>query len=442
MSVTIDGIVSGFDTTSLIDAILAASAAPIASMEEKLENDRATLQKVTEFSSHLESISSKIGDLQSGGLELYTATVPEGAGFAATAHGSVAQGTYEVDALALASSEMEASQGYADADIGGTIGHGTISVTIGGEVTDVTVGADNDSLTGLAASLNEVDGINAYVLNTGSETDPFKLVVQGKNSGAENTVEIDTSGVAGGPTFTETRAAADAHLTINGIDVYSASNDVQAVPGLTIDLDEAGLGPSLIEVGLDNTGIEEAVQSFVDTYNEAISFFNINTVYNAEEDLDAPLTGERTVARTVESLGNLVSSNYPGAGDGLSILAQLGVTTLPDGQLKLDNSTLQTAMREDFDDVLNLLTSEDGPFSALKTQIDDVFVDPDSGTLKSRTDSLESGIEDLEERIEKEEDRITDYAEILRSQFTAMEVAMSELQTTTQFLNSYFGSDS
>ncbi|HHO51035.1 MAG TPA: hypothetical protein ENK18_09235 [Deltaproteobacteria bacterium] len=440
MSVTIDGIISGFDTTSLIDAILTASAANKDQMEQQLEADQASLDKLSELSSLLEDLSDAIDGVQSDITDTYTATVAEGVGFTAETSKGVAPGTYQVDVLSLAASEMEASQGFADASAMGTIAQGTLTVTVAGVDNDVTIDGTNDSLSGLAEALDAVDGIRAYVLNTGSATDPYKLVVQSQDSGATNTLSFDTSGLAGGtvPAFTEIQAGADAHLTVNGLDVYSSSNDVKAIPGLTLSLQQAGLGPAPVEVALDQTAFEEQVQALVDSYNEVIDHYAKNTVFNQEVGLQGPLVGDSTARRTIDQLGSLVSNPYTVPESSLSILAQIGIETQQDGTLELDTEALSEALAASFDDVVGLLTSETGALATIQTQIDDVFVDPDSGTLSSRQDSLQDSIDDLKERIDEEEERLASQADTLRGQFTAMEATMAELQTTTLFLSSYF----
>ncbi len=440
MSVSLDGVISGMDTSGLIDAILANSAAPKASMQAQLEAQKATLDKIAGLSNRLKDLSEAIESLQSGGLEQYKATAPEGAGFAAEVEGSVVPGSYTVEVHSLAASEMEVSQGFADADAS-SIGHGTMQVTIGGVTHDITVDGSNDSLTGLAASLDGVDGVRAYVLDTGDGANPYKLVVQSEEGGAANTIELDTSGLAGGaPTFTQAQAGADAHVSINGIDVYSASNQVEALPGLTLDLNQAGTGPTQLEVAFDPSGVEEQIQAFVDAYNEVLSYYDTNTLFDQEKGIEGALVGESTARRTIESLGSMVSNGYT-TGGGFQILAQIGIETGQDGKLSINSETLEDALENSFDDVVTLLTSETGPLSTIRSQIDDVFVDEDSGTLQSRSDSLQSSIEDLEESITNEEERLDAWSEILRSKFAAMEVAMAEMQTTTMFLTSFYSND-
>ncbi|MBX2796573.1 MAG: flagellar filament capping protein FliD [Myxococcales bacterium] len=439
MSVMIDGVFSGFDTTALIDAVLATQATGRDLMQAQRDAEQRTLDKISELSGLLKDLSTAADDLKSGATDTYKATVAEGAGFTATTSSGAVPGTYDVSVISLAASEMETSQGFASSSASGTVAQGTLTVSIAGEDVDVTIDGTNDSLSGLASSLNQVDGLSAYVLNTGADTDPYQLVVQSTESGEDNTLSFDTSGLAGGtvPTFTEVQAGADAELTINGLTVFSASNQVKSVPGLTIGITEAGLGASTVEVVADEDALQEQLQAFVDTYNAVFDQVQVNSVFDAENGIEGPLVGESSVRRVLGGLGDLVSNPYSTGGT-FSILAEVGIETTQTGELELDTEALSDALESGFGDALTLLTSDDGPLAALITEIDDVYVDPDSGSLESREDSLQSSIEDLEERIADEDDRLADQAALLRTRFTAMEQIMAELQSTTQFLSTLF----
>lgn len=435
MSVTVDGLFSGLDTTAIVNALVDAQSGPRNAMQRQLEDDRATLSALSDFNNRLESLASAAATLQELSDKGYSATVPETAGFTAeTGDGAIA-GTYNISVTSLASSEMEVSQGYASRT-DPLMGTGTMDVTVAGVTTtvNITSGALND----VALALDEVDGIQAYVLNTGG-TDPFQLVVQSESTGAANTIVIDTSGLGGGttPVFTEAQAGADAALTINGLAVTASSNNVKAVPGLTINLNEAGLGTSTIEVEIDETTISESLQAFVDSYNEVIDFQATRSNFNQSTGEGGPLFGDGTSRRIVDRIGTMVSSGYT-TSTPLSILAEIGIQTQQLGTLGFDSSELSDAIARDFDDVIDFLTSDTGPLAVLQTEIEDLFVDPIEGAIKSRTASLEAGIRDLEDRIADEDDRLASQADTIRARFTRLESTLAELQSQTQFVSNLF----
>jgi len=442
MSITIDGVFSGFDTTALIEAILTGSYQRNALREDRVSANQLTMERISELSGHLSDLSTTIESFrdESNGIESqsYTATYAEGYGFSATAGEGAVLGTYDVAINSLATAQIEKSdQAYAEQFTTGVMGQGTVSIDIGGVVTDVTIDGTNDSLSGFAEAINAVSGVSAYVLDTGDATNPYQLVVQAESTGLDSSFAIDASGLSGGsvPTFTNVQAGADAELTINGIAVTSASNSIEAVPGLTIDANQAGLGATTITVGLDQDAFKAQVDTFIDDYNEIIRFYGANTVYDTDSNVQGPLTGESVARNIVDRLGTLVSSDYSGVAGSFTLLAQIGVQTNQDGTLTLDAADFEDAIDAGFDDVVTLLTSEDGPLAALQNQIDDVYVNSD-GLLDSRRDTLQDEIDRLQEDIERESIRIESRTETLRAQFTRMEEAFSELQNAGSYLGS------
>lgn len=438
MSVTVDGLFSGLDTTGIVNALVAANSGNRNAMARQLEKDKATLGALTEMNNRLEAVASAAEDLRNISSKGYTATVPETAGFTAEAGNGAIAGTYNVSVTSLASSEMEVSNTFAD-KTRSVIANGTMDITVGGVTSTITVDGTNDNLVDLAASIDELDGVQAYVLNTGGAT-PFQLVIQSEETGADSAITIDTTGLVGAgtvPTFTEAQTGADAALTINGLAVTSSSNNVGAIPGLTINLNEAGLGASTIEVEIDQATIEESLTAFVDAYNAVVDFQVARSQYDQEAQTGGPLFGDGTSRRIVDRLGIMVSSGYTNESS-LIVLSQIGIQTQQTGNLKLDTVQLSDAISAGFDDVIDFLTSDSGPLAVLQSEIDDVFVDPLEGAIKSRKQSLEAGIRDLEDRIADEDARLDTQAETIRARFTRLETTLAELQSATQFVSNLF----
>lgn len=444
MSITIDGVFSGFDTTGLINAILTGSFQRNQLRQDQVADNQLTLERFSEMSGLLSTLSDTIGSLTDAdnGIEAqsYTASFAEGFGFTATAGEGAVLGTYDVAIDSLATAQIDSSvETFAERFASGTIGQGTVSVDINGVVTDVTIDGTNDSLTGFADSLNAVTGLSAYVLDTGDATNPFQLVVQSETTGADAAFTLDTSGLSGGtvPTFNNIQAGADASLSVNGIAVTSASNSIEAVPGLTIDANQAGLGATTITVGLDEDAFEQQIQDFISDYNAIVTFYDSNTIYDSSSNTDGPLTGESAARNIVDRLATMVSDNYGGLLGSFSVLAQVGIRTNQDGTLSLDSVQFEEALENNFDDTVEILTSADGPLASLQTQIDDVYINS-NGLLDSRRDTLQDEIDRLNEDIEREEARIESRTETLRAQFTRTEEAFAELQNSGSFLSALF----
>jgi flagellar hook-associated protein 2 len=433
---TVDGIVSGMDTTALVNAIVEASAGTKYVMQRQLKSYENKQEKVAGIKNRLDSLVETIKTMD-GATEFpaYGATVSDDTKLTVVADSNAVPGTYTVEVSALGQSESEVSQGHTDKDTTQVISTGTYQVTYGSTTLSVTIDSTSNTLDGLADQLDALDGLAAYVLNTGSGSKPYKLVVMGEDTGVKNT--MDLSGLSG-LTFTETVSAQDANLSINGVAVKSASNSLSdTIPGLDLSLLDTTSSAITIQVNRDEEAITEKVQKFVDDFNEVINFYKTNTLYDTDKGIKGALIGDGTVRNIVEKLGSMVSSQYD-----LSLafdsLGQMGISTNQDGTIQFESEDFKDNMASNMDAVVAFFTDSAGPLATIRDRIEDVYVDEHDGNLKARSDSLEDTISDLEDSIVDFEARLDSYASRLRSQFNSMEVVLGDLFATQSYLSSLF----
>src|SRR5690606_34413704 len=162
----------------------------------------------------------------------------------------VSRGSYSLDVKELAQAQSLASGTFVDRDTT-AVGSGTLTFNVGGVETEITVDGSNNTLDGLAKAINDSNvGVAAGVVDSGSG---FRLVLSADESGLDNAMQISVSDSDGNNTdssglsqfafdgvtsnMTETVAAKDARLDINGIEVTRSSNTVDGVvDGVTFDL--------------------------------------------------------------------------------------------------------------------------------------------------------------------------------------------------------------
>jgi len=444
MSIQIDGIVSGMDTTAMIGAMVGIYSIPKGLIEADIEKAEEKKEAVAGLKNRLEDLETALEDIEDEeNFKVYKATHEETDAFSVSVDGTSIAGAYDIDITALARAELEVSEGFDDKTSTGVVAKGTLLVTYAGTETEITVDADNSSLTDVAALIDDIAGISAYVLDTGSATAPYVLVVQGEDTGADNTIEIDVSGLTSGgtaPTFTENRAASNAVVEINGIKVTSDGNTISnAVPGIDIELYQETAAAETVTVTMDKDGIRENVQAVVDAYNEVVSWVNQKSSYNADLAIKGPFVGETTVNRVMRGLQGIISDVYT-SGDDLNSLSLAGLETQSSGKLELVADDFDDALDTYFDDISSLFTSASGFGAAMKDQID-VYIDPIDGTLESFQDSLESRIDEMEDQVASYEYRIERYETRLRAQFSAMESILGSMQGTSNYLAAFLNAD-
>ena len=441
MAFGVDGLVSGMNTGAMVDAMVGVYSLPQKAIEADIEDTSKTKAAIASVIAKLDKLDDAIEDIEDeDDFKVYKAEYEETDAFSVTTENGAIPGNYTIQVNSLAESELEISDGFSDKSSTGVIGEGTLSLTYAGTTTDITVDDSNSSLSKVAELLDDIEGISSYVLDTGSDTDPYRLVVQGEDTGADNTVVIDASALSGGTdlSFTEQRSAADAEIEINGITVKDSDNTFgTAVPGLDIAIYQTTDSAENVAVTLDTETIESNVQSIVNSYNDVVSYVNQMSVYNSELGLTGPLVGETTVMRVLRKLSSVVSTEFT-SGDDVNSLTLIGIKTESDGTLSLNSGDFQDSLEDYLDDVVALFTDSDGFGEKMRSTVD-VYTDTVDGTLESYKDSLEDRIRSLEDDVTAYDYRIKRYEERLRAQFSAMESLLGGMQGTSNYMSAFLG---
>lgn len=435
---TVDGIVSGMDTSALINAIVEASAGTKYVMAKQLVSYEDKQEKVAGVKNRLDTLLDTIKTMDTATeFPAYQSTSSDDSKITASADTDAVPGGYTISVSALAQSESEVSDGFADKDSTAVVSTGTYQVKYGSTTSTISIDSTTDTLEGLATQLDALDGLASYVLDTGDASTPYKLVVMGEDTGSSNTIDLSKLGL----NFTETVSAQDAAFEVNGVSVTTASNTVSdSIPGLSLSLIETTSSAVTVQVNRDESAMSDKVQKFVDDYNSLVNYYQINTNYDPDKGIKGALIGDGTVRNIVEKLGNLVSGEYD-LGLDFTSLGQMGVSTNQNGTLNFDSSSLKDNMASNMDAVVSFFTDDSGPLGTIRDRIEDVYLDPYEGTLKARSDSLEASITDLEDSIVDFEERLSDYSQRLRDQFNSMEVVLGELFATQNYLSSLFANN-
>lgn len=225
-----------------------------------------------------------------------------------------------------------------------------------------------DSLSNVIARINSsgANVIAAYDVQTD------KLVVTSTQTGSTAIAMSDDTGnflAATGVLAATQATGANASFKIDGGAVqYSTSNVVStAVPGVTFTLHDVTTASVTVEVANNSTGAVDAMQGFVDAYNESVSLIRESTKFGANGQ-NGVLFGDSTLRMTEQRLHSLVVSPALGFSSGtLRSLGDLGLSFGPTGsavgsttELVFDSAKFSSALQSDPTGVVNLLTSFQG----------------------------------------------------------------------------------
>ncbi len=437
MASSVGGLVSGIDTGAIIDSLVGAAGRTKSIMQDQQDRLESRKTAYATLGARLETLQTALDAVSTpADFRSVTGRSASSDDVGVTVDGDAVIGRFSVKVNRLASASMDVSSGISSRDTAGVMATGSLSLTLGGTTTAVTIEAD-DTLEDVVENINSsVDGVTAYIMETGDAANPYRLVIAGEETGAANAVTIDTSGLDAGtgtvPTFSNVNAAADAEVEVNGTLVYDDDNDIEgAVQGVTFHAYETTSAATTVTVSRDDDGMEAKIQAIADAWNSAMSQIRAQRAWNPDEDIKGAFVGESEPRNVMNKLQSALSAEY-GSG-ALTALAQIGLTSTDDGDLELDTDVLSDALADDFSGVVGFLTGDSGVAQALSSVIDGM-IDEDSGTVTGRVDSLDDQIETMTTRIEDYEERLESYRTRLEKQFLAMELAMAKFQSAESAL--------
>jgi flagellar hook-associated protein 2 len=455
---SISGLASGLDTASIISALMQIDKQPQVRIQQKIVVEQARQQALQNVMTQLNSLQTSYKSLTDPGTwaDVQTVTSSDDAHVSATRTGGAAAGAYTLAITQLARANQFTGSGPAAASAADVI---HIQVAGAANPVDVNIAA-GDTLDTIASKISGTSNTPVYasVLNG-------QLVLSNKQTGTAAKIASVTTNGTSGLSFAESQTAQDAQFSIDNNSYTRGSNVVtDALAGITLTLKGQTATPATITVGTpspDTAGIQSKLQSFVTQYNTTLEFvlgkLQEQPVPNAATDADRAkgvLSGDPGLESLVSSLRNTFSDLVSGRPGNLQSLAQVGLSTGSatgggplssdsiDGKLTLDSDTFSTALSSRFDDVKALFTNTTGSYSSegLAQRLNGVLTpwtasSASNGLLNTRIDGETKTISDLTAQSSAWDQRLAIRQQTLQAKFVAMETALSQAQSQSDWLS-------
>jgi flagellar hook-associated protein 2 len=464
MAISASGVGSGIDINSIISQLMAVEQKPL----DRLQKDQTALQSsISAFGKVASGISTFQDSVRALSTpqkwQVYQASSSSDVTVSASATSSATEGTYALTVSQLAASAQLASGSYASASsvVGtgtlhislGTIDTGTGAFTIqpGKSVVDINVG--DGSLTSIRNAINAADaGVTATIVNTGTGS---KLVVNSKDTGAQNAIRItttdndgantdaaglsalafDSSLVSGaGKNMASLRDAQNALFTINGIAVSSTNNQASSnVDGITFNLKALSASPVTVTVAKDAASIQKSVSTLISSYNDLQKLIQDQTKYVAGAKTQSPLQGDNAAQSVLQRLRSTIFGQFSGQAGDFSRLSDVGVSIQKDGTLGLDQ-TKWTAANADPAKLARLFSSAGTTGVANTTgfanRLDSLASEwlGTDGSITSRTDGLAKSVTTNQKNQDALQVRLATTQARLQAQYQAMDSKVASLQ--------------
>ncbi|MBQ0831263.1 flagellar filament capping protein FliD [Marinobacter sp.] len=372
------GIGSGVLTSDLVDQLVAAERAPTENrLTQKTQQSEAMLSAYGKLRSAITELRLPMRQLSSAdNLKAFSATSSNEDIGVSVDSTKANRGSYSLEVTSLATAQALASKDvFADRDTA-TVGEGTLTLSVGDRTKEITIDSSNNSLQGLANAINDAGvGVSAGVIDTGSG---FQLVLSADETGTANTVSITANDSDGnnldgvglsrfafnadmeiGAGFSETIAATDAVMKINGIEVTRSSNSFEnVIDGLSFSIKD--IGTSTVKVSQDVGAVTDRVQGFVDKFNALQSTIDSLAGFNTEAGVGSLLTGDSTVRALQGQLRQVLTGVVTGLENAnVRSLADVGISTDPNtGALEFDREEFETQLKNNPDDVTALFAEQ------------------------------------------------------------------------------------
>jgi flagellar hook-associated protein 2 len=455
MTSSVDGLVSGLSTSSLISSLMQVEAAPRDRLKTKVTNAETVVNAYLAVNSKLLAAKTAAADVAK--LETWRSVRPtsNSPSVTATATGGLnsATGTMTFDVNQLARAQVSTikvvtkadldADGVLDATAPPIVAPGTLDITVGdlnkgpGTTTSITLGTDR-SAQGVANSINSAGiGVKASVVKV-SETESI-LQLSGTKTGVDNAFVIsglDGVGVGGTSPVTATTAA-DAKITVGdplngGYEVTSASNTFTGLmPGVSLTASKVESGVTVTVVS-DVSGISGKIQALVDAANATLSEVAKQTAYDPATKRGSALSGDFAARQIGSALLGKVSQGLgkldPGDPEAFGTLRQLGIQLSKDGtQLEFKAGDFATAYNENPELIKKATT-------AFAVVIEKAATTQSAG-VTAAVNGRKTLIDSMNDQIDNWAVRLTARQEALQKQYATLETSLSKLKSQSTWLS-------
>lgn len=345
-------------------------------VSQTISSDQAQMSGLDQLSAAVSSFQAAMEGLLTPSQVAPATASTSNAGIAtATALSTAVPDSYNVTVNSLAQAQTVTSGAFADPDTS-IVGSGTLTIqtgtydsgsntfTVGGSPA-VSISVTNGSLDSIASAINGANaGVTASVVQDSSG---YHLQLTSTATGAANGFSVSvtdgdgtntdttglsqlaydpTAGSGAGKNLTETVAAQDASLTVDGLSQTSASNaGVSIAPDVTLNLYQAG--SVTVTVAQDSAELQSAAQNFVTAYN------NLEGTLTSLTGTSGALANDPAAQQLLQQLTDTYTQGY--AAGSFGGLAQIGIEAQGDGTLTLDSGTLLSAASTDMTSTVSVL---------------------------------------------------------------------------------------
>lgn len=453
VSLSVDGLVSGLDTTSLVSQLVAAEALPQTRLKTQMSTAQAAANAYRAVNTKVDAVRTAAEALTAEGLAAARTAKSSATSVSASATSTAVTGSrisFTVTSLASTASYLS---GTTWASTGTDVRTPNAPDTSGWPITisrpdgtsTVVEPPAGATLAQTVSYINGLEGLGVRATAVNAGSGGYRLQLTGTTSGADGDFSVQP---ASGTAFSQVSYATNAAIDLGGgITATSATNTfADLMTGVSVTVSEKSSTSVTVEVGEDPKTVAAKVRTLVDAVNSALSA--ITTHSSSETGSTAVLKGDFELRTLTSQLLQTVSDAVSGAGSPGAI----GIELTRDGRVEFTEATFLAKLASDPDTVQRMLAGAPGDATTTPPTpaVDGISqrlqaltrraADSTTGTLTLLAQGRDSLAKDFQSRIEDWDLRLAARKESLTRQFTAMETALSSLRNQSSWLAGQLGS--
>ncbi len=455
MGMAVDGLISGLDTTSLINQLMQAEAVPQTLLKNKVTDSTTYITAMQALNTKVAALAdSAAAAAKPAATDLHLATSSSTA-VTATAGAGAVDGTLDFTVDRLAQSQVTVTGPLTQWPDQPPV---LTFVAADGTTTQVT--AASGSLADVAAAINKA-GVGVSATRVAAGLDPstgqpvYRLQLSSTKTGAAAafTVYRGTSDdVAAGtatnllsdPGAAQVRQAQDAQLTLwsgSGAAqaVTSASNTFSDVlPGVTVTVTAASADPVTLTISRDDASITNVASSLVSSLNDIFSLIAQKQAVTTGTDsaggttvTAGAFTGDSTVRDANQKLLDAASAPIGGISP-----STYGISITSDGKLTFDKDKFAAALAADPDKAKAAVQTISQRVADAASFASDKY----DGTITTKIAGEQATVKNLNDQIATWDTRLADRRSTLEKTYANLEVQLQQLQSQSSWLTGQLAS--
>lgn len=376
MAVTLSGVYSGIDSSSIIAQLMAIESRPLYRLEARKQLNQYRESAVSEIETILGQLDGLVDTIRdSADLRSVSASSTDTDILTASAEGSAGEGNHTIIVNQLAVGErIVHTAGEAGLEDPISASDAAFVYTYDGTTRTVQV-TDETTLEDLVDLINNDSsnpGVTASILEYDSA---YHLVLAGDDTGEDYDITVDDvqTTLVGYDTadFTESQDAADAQVRVDGFPaadwITRSSNTITDVlPGVTLTLKSTSAQAVNVSLTRSTSQLRVHLQNLAAIFNSLVDTVAEFTDYDTETKARGLLQGDAGLNDIVSRLRLVLMQAVPGFQEGqdtFTLPANIGIEGVYDieaqeGHLSLDTDVFADALAEDYEAVLSLIAAQ------------------------------------------------------------------------------------